>query len=429
MALPAMAWISYHVIVLALFYLGPLHWPIHRSWPLLIFLASANLMFLIGYVLAMTVPPHGGYSSLPVGYFKIGALLVVILFIPNLYIYTGKAPTELGDAIVDQGAAWSEMQRHIAETSGSRTWYAALRSILSPFTIAAIPLLFLIWKDLSLRWRAAGTLALFCAIGFSLARGTDKETVEIGLFFILSMFLLWLKSEGSGRRKAAQLAVALFAGAIAVTLVLGLFVTRKSARLGDVVTYCQPVTGQCSDYDNRLIGWLPTESLGAASVVVNYLTQGYYGLSLAIEKPFESTFGLGHSAFLLTQYERTHGTDDFMSRAYLLKIDEEDGWPRKHSWSTAYIWLANDIGFTGTALSMLIFGFIAGMAWRDYIYRDNLSAFLVIVLFSITLFFIPMNLQLTQTADYYLPSLVWLAGWLLTRGTKSTITPQPDTAR
>lgn len=421
MALPAFAWVGYQAVLLVLFYFGPIYWPIERSWPLLTFLFCANLMFLIGYAMAMLAPARAGHSGLPESYFKIGALLVILLFGPNLYVYTGKAPTELGSAIADQGTAWAEMQDHIAETSGKRTGFAALRSLLGPFTIAVIPLLFLLWKDLGIRWRAIGVLALLCAVGFSLARGTDKETVEIGLFFLLSVSLLWLKSKGSWHRKASQLLIASVAGVVAISVVLGLFVTRKSARLGEVELYCQSITGECSNYDNPIISWLPYESRGPASIIVNYLTQGYYGLSLALEKPFESTLGLGHSSFLLTQYERVAGEDKFMNRAYVVKIDTEDGWPAQILLVDAYIWLANDFGFTGTVMLMLLFGLFAGIAWRDYIYANNLSAFLVIVLFVLFLFYLPMNLQLTQSIDYYIPTIVWILGWMLTRSVHNPV--------
>ena len=104
-----------------------------------------------------------------------------------------------------------------------------------------------------------------------------------------------------------------------------------------------------------------------------------------------------------------------MERSYLFRDQSEDGWSSKRSWSTAYVWMANDIGFGGVYGLMFLFGYFLAEAWKDFICRGNQRAYLALVIFALFIFYSPMNMQLTQTVDYYVTSIAWLSAWWMRR--------------
>ena len=418
---PVIAWVGYHVFIILLVYYGPIYWDVENYLLLSIFLIFANAAFVFGYMFGLLGKPCTTSIDPTLRLFKVGAIITLIMLIPNMQIYTGKGIEDVGAALADQGEAWNQTQDQIRNTSGIRTYFALLRGLLAPFTLSVVPIMVFRWKELSFFWKAMGLLATGAIIVFSLARGTDKETVELAIIIgagvaitlqrkrIMSRSNNKLRSGKWSRLIALGIVIALFVSAF------NLFVTRKNARLGEIDIYCQSVTLECADYDHPVLSWLPESSRGSGAIVVNYLTQGMYGLSQALEMPFQSAFGVGHSAFLIAQVERAQGEDSaLLNRTYTFKLDAE-GWPRKHSWSTAYPWIANDIGFTGAVFLMSVWGFLLALVWRDVFQAGNPLAYLVLICYTFTLFYIPMNFQMTQTVEYYLPSIVWTVFWLFTR--------------
>lgn len=412
---PLFAWFGYHAIVLLIVFCGPIDWDIPNASQLIGFIAACNLVFAIGYFSAARVKPKPASTDVTLILLKIGILLTIVLLIPNLYLYTGKGVEDVFDAAVDQGEAWKQTQSAIVERSGSRTWFALLRGLSAPFTLSVIPIFVLRWPVLGYGWRILGIVALLSILTFSIARGTDKETIELALLIGFGLFAYSLI-----RKKSAHLFSwrAITSSMVMVCIALiafSLFSERKSQRLGDAWVFCQPITSACADTSHPTLYWVPEDSQFAVSLVANYLGQGFYGLSLALEETFDSTFGIGHSSFVMSQIERYSSSPDFLDRSFIYKIDER-GWPRKTSWSSAYTWIANDLSFIGTVIAMFLWGFLLSVAWRDFMREENYSAYLVCVCYVITLFYIPMNFQITQTIDYYFPAITWTLMWLGTRG-------------
>lgn len=418
-ALPVVAWVGYHGLVLMLTFYGPLKWDIVDPYLLVVFMGAANIALVFGFVVThLFANPAVPVRDPSLFIFKLGALFTILLLLPNLYVLTGKGLGDIPSAISDQGAAWNEMQTQIASRSPVTGAFVLLRAILGPFTLAAIPLLVFYWRYLSRFWRFMGLMALVSVFLFSFARGTDKETVELGIFFMLGLLIYLLRRPGGLLVQSFRLSLVGLFLVVILAAVVTLFAARKDSRLGGIEIYCQSVTKVCADYDHPLLAPLDDSVKGVASIAINYLTQGQYGLSLALNEDFESLSGIGHSSVFMAQYARWSGDTSFLERSYTYKIDA-NGWPRTSAWSSAYTWLANDIGFFGIIVLMLVWGALLALAWSDFVYAGNPLAFLVVVLFTLTLFYMPMNLQLTQSLDYYIPTIVWTALWFTTRWRKT----------
>ena len=128
----------------------------------------------------------------------------------------------------------------------------------------------------------------------------------------------------------------------------------------------------------------------------HYIVQGYYGFSLSLQEDFDSTFGFGHSPFLLRQYERFTGVhiNDF---TYQSKINNR--WADGTRWHSAFSQFANDFHFVGVSLVMFIIFFFMAIHWF-FSLRYNYFEFIYIMpLHFILILFLPANNQIFGFAD------------------------------
>ena len=147
------------------------------------------------------------------------------------------------------------------------------------------------------------------------------------------------------------------------------------------------------DYDNGVVRYLPSGSLRTGVVGLSfYVTHGYYGLYLSLDKPFVPMFGVGHSLFLTQQAVRLTGNEQIAMMSYPKRI-EEDGWDALGLWSTIYPWIASDVSFPGTVAVVFLIGRLFALAWYDALSGRNPFAYGMLAQFAIMLFYFPANNQ------------------------------------
>jgi hypothetical protein len=189
-----------------------------------------------------------------------------------------------------------------------------------------------------------------------------------------------------------------------------IFSQRKFERLGSVDAFCFAEGQICADYSGMNLTYLPDFFKFGLSMATFYLTNGYYGLSLALNLPYEFCYGIGHSSALLSLMERISGTTAMFDSTLISRVSQE-GWDHRYYWSTFFSWVASDIGFFG---SLVVIGIIARwfrQAWIDAIYAKNDVAAIVFVLICVLFFYLPANNQITQTLDSYFSFLIFMCVW------------------
>ena len=155
--------------------------------------------------------------------------------------------------------------------------------------------------------------------------------------------------------------------------------TTRSGTFSSVDTAYSPAGNVWADNDNFLVRGLEGESKRSVLTGVSYLTQGYFALYLALDKPFVPTFGVGNSFFLVRQAARIPGLEDLDQQPYPMRI-EENGWDAYAFWSTIYPWIASDVSFPGTLVVVFLIGrpFCALLAgyfeWRESICNCNVCS-------------------------------------------------------
>jgi hypothetical protein len=298
---------------------------------------------------------------------------------------------------------------------------------------AVLPLGILHWRTIGWSGRIAVGVTAACSIVFSIMRGTDKEIADLFIVGISAAFVSYGRSWAAGRRGGRLLrrywrpAV----GAIVfIAIAQSLYTERKDERLnfshGDRIFVCANSTRICADIDNPWISWLPARQRFGLTLFILSTCSGYYGLELALEKPFESSFGVGHSPVALAAYEAVTKDPSLHERTYTYRIGEE-GWSEEHYWSTLATWIANDVGFPGAVVVLGLLGYLWGLWWREAAAGMSDPAAVLFAVTTTALFYFPANDQVFLTADGYAVLAVWISiwAWRRSRGTLSALVVGP----
>lgn len=404
---------SYLALTGLLFLFGPFDWPRVDFYVLSAFLILYQIALAVGYYM-------GAYRSpvirrkLDVNYwFKASLVISAVLIIPYTYIYTGKYPWDIIWGVPDQAQAFADYyQRLSMERTPERVLIMLARTLFSPLIVALIPLMF--WtKRLAVGWKALFVVYVSLYFSFSLLRGTDKESADFLVFFFVGLFSRIAIKNFSKEAKSNHTKIWLVVLLLSVGLWVSYstFMERKMARLGGDDQVCIQQADVCADMNRGVMPYLDDKNKFGFSMATLYLSIGYYGMGLALEEDFESSLGLGHSLFISNGVMQFEALRSFLDRTYTSKISLK-GWDAQVYWATTYTWLANDIGFFGVVVLMLLIGFFFSRTWQDVIsLRDPVA----IILFSqivLMLFYLPAFNVTMQNVDNYFAFIFWFIFWI-----------------
>lgn len=401
---PFAAVLLYVVASTLVFWFGPIPWPVANVIDMAAFQLAALLALSVGYLSAgRAATSDCNFNLRPA--LLIGLIGVIALQVPITLAYTDKYPWDVITAISDQRMVYEEMLERLTSTQGERFYLPLVRSLIMPVFLVGVGYGLLNFKSLTRFQQALLLIGLLCPVNLSLLRGTDKEIADLIIIVLGFLLVAYCRNvfrvEPTVRRPASLGAKRLFVIAFVVIVLFFFFFSyRKYQRLDGVIEFCLQEGLICADYSGPIMSLLPDFIAFGFAMISAYLTNGYYGLSLALDLPFESAFGLGHSSALLGLYERISGSTTLFDSTYIARISDL-GWDHRHYWASLYTWLANDVHFIG---ALAIVGFLARwfrQAWRDAVYARNDAAAVVFVLLCIAFLYLPANNQIGQTFDLY----------------------------
>jgi len=420
--LPLVMVLGYVATTFGLFLAWPVNWPIYHAadWGRLIAYVALCLVMIGGAAFVGSAGPTRVTAPLPglQALLAFGALAAVALLVPASYTYTGRPPWAVLDALRDQAAAYHRLQAQLSDAAGQHLGLALLRGALAPLTYAVLPLGILNWRTIGWSGRLGVAVTAGCSVVFSIMRGTDKEIADLFVVGASAVFVSWGRSWASGRRGAELLRrywLWAVAAVVFVYLAQGLYTERKNERLNADravgVTVCANASRICADIDNPWIAWLPVRERFGLTLFVLSTCSGYYGLDLAMDKPFESAFGVGHSPVATNLYEAITKDRAPHLRTYTYR-NGENGWPEDYYWSTLPTWIANDVGFPGAVLVLAVIGYFWGRWWREAAAGMSDPAAVLFALATTLMVYFPANDQVFLLADGYMVFAVWIAVWL-----------------
>jgi hypothetical protein len=420
--LPLVLVLGYVAFTFLLFLVWPINWPIYypEDWARLIAYVALCLLMIGGAAWAGSAGPTRVTAPLPFlsPLLALGAVAAVLLLVPTSYTYTGRPPWMVLDALRDQGAAYRRLQAQLTDAAGQHLGLALLRGALAPLTYAVLPLGILRWRTIGWTGRIAVAVTVSCSVVFSIMRGTDKEIADLFVVGASAAFVSLGRAQACGQRGAELVRRYWRWGLVAVVFVYlaqGLYTERKDQRLNANrvagSTVCANASLICADLENPWIAWLPVRERFGVTLFILSTCSGYYGLDIAMDKPFESSFGVGHSPVAINLYEAITKDRTPHRRTYTYR-NAENGWPEQYYWSTLPTWLANDVGFPGAVLVLGVVGFFWGWWWREAAAGMSDPAAVLFALTTTMMFYFPANNQVFLLADGYLVLAVWMAIWL-----------------
>ena len=427
--LPIRLLLLYVAATFFVFALGPFEWPVDNWASLIAFLALSMACLWIGFRYAIASAPRESTAIDPRWIIILGSVSAVALLFIAAPVYTGKMPWQVLDALREQGVAYSALQEQLELTSGSRGPIALARILTWPFVFGGMLLGILQWTYLRAGFRLLTVVILLSILISSILRGTDREGADLLVVISSSIGVLAARElvhRDSSLRGMVHVAKhAIIAVFILLIATATLFIERKEERFVDAATLCIARNdedpgrdpGICADFEYApfVLFDIDERYRFAASIAAAYFSQGYYGLSLALDVgDFQSTWGIGHAPFVAALYTSLTGDDELYTRSYTYRL-RDVGWSDEHQWSTMFPWLANDISFVGVPILMLLIGLAFGASWRDAVFANDDRAAIVFAIFCIMLGYLPANSQVTLVPDHYFALLVWLSLWLWAR--------------
>jgi hypothetical protein len=410
--LPIIFFLLYLTFSVWLFAFGPWTWPVDHPVKLYLFLLCAHAALLLGYLSAAFNKPRGYCGRWSLKTLVVTSLAIsLLLLLPTSAFRTGSVIPNIVEGINNPGESY--FATNVARgQGGGPTEYA--RIVFGPLLALLLPLTVFYWRRLP---GVVRLLALVNIIGFLaiyVALGTNKAIADV---VILTPCLV-VASACAGNIKLSKRrgAILTILSVLAASLFFLFFSNTLLGRLktSDSVAYVANI-GLRADPDNILLRGTPQNVRIGILGLTSYVTQGYYGLALALDEPFVPMFGVGNSMFLYFNAAKISGNSRIPNLPYPVRVEQSHSWDAYINWSSIYPWLASDVSFPGTIVVIFLIGRLFAMSWLDSLRGENPFAIAMLAQFIIMIFYFPANNQVAQTGEALAGFCGVMALWLVTR--------------
>ena len=423
LSLPHTAVQGYWLIIGLWVALGPWPWPIANPWKLYGFITVVQVSFGLGYWLGLRVLPECGTPRIGARQWHFLSLVCWgLLLLPLLVARTGGQPIDLmqvpsllargvadpGSAYTDRQAAFQALQFGVGRAG---YWTSVALLLGAPSLWMLLPVTIVFWSRLGLwrKWLAAVFLLVDAASWLLL--GTVKGIADAAL--LLPALVFARSASSSPRSGGRQWRRLFFLTGLGIVALYSWFSWALAGRQGGQLADSDVVVGIDLNRGHWSVALLTDAGARGVGALSHYLTQGYYGLSLALDMPQEWCYGLGNSYFSMNIAERLFGIDDIIARTLAQKAEEASGWGAYARWSSLYPWLANDVGFAGVPVVMFFGGAIFSRTWKSFVQRRCPVALSLWCLLLVAWAYAPANNQVLHFSGTFVAFWVLLVAWLV----------------
>jgi hypothetical protein len=288
-----------------------------------------------------------------------------------------------------------------------------LSTVLSAFQGMFLPLAIACWRRLPLLHRLVFFVALLSLLIYGIGIGAQSGFGFL-LFSIVPVVLYKIVIErpifrirrgiqlsASRLQSAGRLALLGVAGSVMLFALVVFFQLDRAETSGGLESAADSaLVGSHGTHVSRGFPLFGDDNLSFGIVMAcKYISHGYTGLALAMEMPFEWSYGLGSSKGMQVVFRDYLGGPDLFDKSYLVRSDAQNDWPALVWWSTIFPWIASDTTFYGTVLVMLGVGLAIGRLWMVVAVTGNPIAFVPLGQLFILVFMFPANNALLQTLD------------------------------
>lgn len=410
--LPLKIFMTYIFITLMLSFFGPIRYYNFNMLIVFLYIFAFICFFVFGYVFGVKSKidiPRKSFSFYR--YIKIFYVLIVIAFtlhiIEFLFNLTKIGLDRLFDSHRGIGYIYMEAIRGSRNANNEVSLIVQLQTLLGIITNSAIVLGLYYYKQIDKILKILFVIFMVVIIlNVIFFYGTQKIFGDLGIY-ILSILLV---------RNAKNFNKVVFKSLCIVTIMILLFMFIQSERLGvynigitnfalhrlAVLNTSHPIVIVFGDYWGLVI-----------SILIMYVSMGYYGLSLSLQLPFVFTYGVGNSFALASYVHQYLGVTDILLNTYPLRMQAETSWPALMYWHTIFPWLASDFTFIGTLFFFTFIAFVYAKSWKESVMYQNPVSLIMFANLNIMLVFIPANNQLMQTRESAISTIVLFLFWIM----------------
>lgn len=261
------------------------------------------------------------------------------------------------------------------------------------------------WKELNLIYKIISILYSFLYVSPGIIAGVNSVLFWFCLFTFTSLVVFYYLFN---KKKLSSLVKVLAIIFIIPILSFGNIMSKRggsfdyfvnSSPLGDISVKVNDIDTESNIFDdfNYSLVWMNF-----------YVTQGYYGFSLTLDKEFKWTYGFGSSAFFQRQFSMISGIDVGVD-TYQRRNDNV--WGEYSMWHSFYGQVANDFSPYGIIILMYFMGWYFSKVWVSVITRNSFYGAAMMPIFAIMFIFFPANNQVFGYIDsisyFFFISVFW----------------------
>lgn len=421
----------YLALTLLIYEFGPIRYNTQNKALLYFLLFMFQLALFLGYYVANRITKNGKRKKERMKRFNtewinnnIEKIIIVALVISIFYSimwmvrYSDTfSPMEIVknivNGIVDPSKAYYKNMEMNTKPQIMGSLITVTSTLLVGFYYIGVPLGVYFFKKFKRGGKILVCVAIVLEIATYIMKGTNIGVFRMGFAIIPILILKWsqIKNKNSNKSKK-KVIIKIVSVVILMVLIVSYFAYSTTDRMGNKIP--TKISNIPIDSNNVLLNLIPDSFKYAFIMVDFYLTQGYCGMSIALNYDFQSTFGIGNSTFLTENIEDIFHTKIY-ERTYQSRMKEV--WNDRVNWSTAYTWFANDISFIGVIPLMFLLGWMLYKVIEGAS-RGNIFAIALIPLYTQMIIFLPANNSMLANPMTFMPFFIIHVLWLITGITK-----------
>ncbi|ELC8453848.1 hypothetical protein H8J87_12570 [Clostridium perfringens] len=330
-------------------------------------------------------------------------LITVILLIPTSIARTGRVFPDFTKILGDVGDLYFSTREY--RTSASKL-IEYIRIIFSPILAMYIPLTIYMWKKLSVKYRVIAIISIPYIMLISAGQGQNKGIFDV--FIILIAIIPIIAFKNNIKIKISKKIRNLILIFCMLFIIFSFFSNNISSRTNGSLYNAR--TQVYADMNSGIMKIIPENLKYGFAQMSSYLTQGYYGMALALELDFEPMYGVGSSRFITENFVQLFNKPEIRDMTYPART-KIYGWDPDIVWSSAYPWIASDISFYGIPILLIIFGALISMTWKESIYNNNFISCIYYTQLIIIALYLPANNQMFQNPEsffgFFVLTIIW----------------------
>ncbi len=436
----------YLIFSLFVFQFGPVNWMTENVGYFWFLIAIYHLSFILGYVLfvrKIKVSPKKIERSNLIGSFIVKYMWIFLFACTVLSLIKAMGlrssyelipwslPSEFIKGLVNPGEQYYAklVAAQLNNYTGSKIT-SGLVALFSFVVSSMIPVCVLLWNRINLPQKIVFFTIVFFEFATFVAVGTNKGVFDLLFIFTASITIDFLANYEGRKIKSLLKDKKILIGVVVFLLFFSLifFAWTMKSRVGSSADYTASLVYTASMTEDATVPEVTTvpeattvpevttepevttvssdensdkqedavesktESLFSNFVygMSSYIGQGYYGMSLALGKDFTSTYGVGNSRFLSTNFKYFFGID---VEPYTFQAKISNRWDHYANWHSFYCYIANDVSFPGVAIIMFLLGASLSAIFKDAIYGNNIFAQSLLPMYAIMFLYMPANNQ------------------------------------